>query len=162
MPLPFIASLAPRIRALLPIIEGGVARGISSRNINQAIKDATGTGIKRQTLLDVMRRISGVNALSSQLRFLPKTAIPNINRLPVALTRLQRRLSFTIELRGTEVATGNPTTQFVTVTTDTALSREVLESIAEEDARETGRYEDIEITSAILIGGKRAGEAGTL
>lgn len=160
--MPFIATLAPRIRALLPIIEGGVSRGISSRNINQAIKDATGKGIKRQTLLDVIRKISGVQAKHSQLKFLNARSIPNINRLPEALTKIRRRLSFRIAVRGLLIDTGEEMIQHVTLTMDNPLSRGAMETMAIDLVNDAKDRYGLEIQDSTLISGVRAGTFGTL
>lgn len=162
MPIPFLATLAPRIRALFPIIEAGVARGISSRNINAAIKDATGTGIKRQTLLDVMRKITGLAQKQSQLKFLTRGSVPNINRLPEALTKIRRKLSFRVLVKGFLIDTGEEIFQHVTLTMNAPLTRGRLEDMATELLDDRQERYGMEVLTATLVSGVRAGLAGTL
>lgn len=162
MPLPFIATLAPRIRALLPIIEGGVARGISSRKLNDVIKAATGQGIRRQTLLDVMRAVSGVQRAGSQLKFLGRNKLPNLNRLPQALTRIQRKYSFLVRVTGHLIESGETIFQHVTLTMDSALTKGRMESMAQEIVEDAKLGYGIAVSQALLISGKQSGLSGTL
>ncbi len=155
MALPFLAAFAPRIRALYPIIQGGVSRGLSSRAINASIKDATGKGVNRQKLLDVIRAITGVKQAQSQLKFLTKTSIPNINRLPQALTTIRRKLSFKILVKAINLASGETVEQNVTLTMDKPRSRDRMETMAVEIIESRQERYGLEVLTATLTEGLR-------
>lgn len=161
MALPFLLGLSKTARAAFPIIQGGVARGLSGRGIERALKGA-GLGIRRETLLDIIRREQGITRAGAQLRFLGTNRLPNIQRLPTALTRIRRRFSFTVQVTGRSIDSGLELLQNITVSTDTVLTRNELERIAEDAVLANQIRYGLDITSALLIGGKRAGAAGVL
>lgn len=162
MAIPALLAFAPRIRRLYPIIRAGVSRGLSSRVINAVIKKAEGTGIKRQVLLDVMRVIGGVQQQGKHLRNLGRNAIPNIKRLPEAITKLRTAVSFTVRVLGIAVETGEEVERWVTVGLDKPVSRSVIEEMARQ--RIEGRREkyEIEFLVAQLREGVKAGPLGRL
>lgn len=162
MATPILAGLSAIGRAALPIIRGGVSRGLSSRAINQLIKEAFGTGIRRQTLLDVMREVSGINRTATQLRNLGRFRLPNPARLPPAITRIRRNYSFVVRVTGRLIDTAELITQNITVSLDTVRTREEIERLAEQavlDNQSTYGMEDI---SSLIISGVRSGRLGTL
>lgn len=162
MALPLIAGLNALARAALPIIRGGVARGLPSRAIQGAIRTAFGKGIRNQTLLDIIRAEKGIAQLGAQLKFLSKKAIPNPFRLPAAITKIRRRYSFVVQVVGFVIQTGETRLKNITVATDTLLSRETLEALAERALIDGDSDPLDEITKSTLISGVQAGEAGFL
>lgn len=142
MAVPLSLRLSARVRSLLPIIESGITSGLSSRAINAAIQRATGTGVRRQVLLDIMREISGIRRHGDTLRFVRRDRVPNPNRVPLALTPIRRAMSSTVRVSGTLLSTGENITRFVQVTHDDILTRGEIEDIAagfiEEDKDEYG------------------------
>lgn len=139
-----------------------MARGISSRKLNAVIKAATGQGVRRQVLLDYMRAVAGVKQKSTFLKFLKDNAIPNINRLPTALTTIQRRFSFIVEVRGILIESGETIVQHVTLAMDSPLSKARMQQMAEQIVEDREERYGIEIDRGILLSGVRAGSAGTL
>ena len=130
MATPFSVRLSSRVRRLLPIIESGVASGLSSRAINTAIQQATGTGIRRQVLLDVMREISGIQKHGQTLKNVRLDRRPDPRRTPRALTPISTAFSSTVEIKGRLLGTGEPVTQHVQVVHDAVLTRGQIEDIA--------------------------------
>lgn len=130
MPPPFIASLGSRARSLLPIIQSGVSSGLGSRAINDAIRRATGTGLRRQTLLDIMRQLRGIEEAGERLRFVRRDRTPDPTRVPEALTSIRRRFGSTVRIEGVLADTGERITQHVQVTHDEPLTRGELEDTA--------------------------------
>lgn len=151
MPPPLSLTLTARVRRLLPTIQGGVAAGLGSRAINDAIRAATGTGIRRTDLLRVMREIRGVQEAGDRLKFVRRDRTPDPNRVPTALTPIRRRFGSTIEVRGRLLDTGESITRFVQVTHDQPLDRGALEDIGagfiEDDVDEYG----IALDSVLLV-----------
>jgi hypothetical protein len=157
-----LAAFGPRIVQMLPLLRGGVAKGLSLNALNEVIKGVYGRGIRKQTLVDVRRLIKGEISSGPILRNLKRNAIPNINRLPPALTRLRRNLSFIVRVTGIQTDTDLTVDQFVTVALDTAIPREEIERIAE-DAILTNQSEyKLVITRSQIQSGSRAGPAGIL
>ncbi len=158
---PFLLGLSPRARRASPIIRRGVREGISSRALTGILQRA-GLGIRRQTLLDIMRLVEGEAAIGPVLSALGLNRRPNPLRLPPALTKIRRAFSFTVRALGVDVETGVSREQFVTVTSDTLLTRGEIEALAEQ-AIETDRDRyQLRETQFQLTGGVRAGAAGLL
>lgn len=130
MPPPLSSTLTARLRGLLPIIESGVVRGLSSRAINSAIQRATGTGIRRQVLLDVIRQVRGIQTAGDALRFVRLDRVPDPSRTPIALTPIRRALSSTVRVDGILLTTGERISRFVQVTHDDILTRGQIQDIA--------------------------------
>ncbi len=158
---PFLLGLSSRARRASPLIRRGVREGVSSRALTGILQRA-GLGIRRQTLLDLMRLMEGEAAIGPVLSALGIGRRPNPLRLPPALTKIRRAFSFTVRVRGAELDTGLATEQFVTVTTDTLLTRGEIEALAAQ-AIETDqdRYKLV-VTDILLTGGLRAGIPGLL
>lgn len=158
---PFLLKLAPRARRASPIIRRGVREGISSRALTGILQRA-GLGIRRQTLLDLMRLYEGEAAIGPVLSALGLNRRPNPFRLPPALTKIRRAFSFTVRVRGADIDTGLVTEQFVTVTTDTLPTRGEIEALASQAIEaDLDRYQII-VSDILLTGGVRAGIPGVL
>jgi hypothetical protein len=161
MPIPLLATLSATARAAYPIIKGGVARGLSANAI-QGVLRAQSLGIRRQTLLDIIRAENNIERAQAALRYVGLNRIPNPNRLPQALTRLRRRYSFVVEIAGRAIETGESILQNVTVSLDTVLTRGEIERLAEEAVLSNMQTYGLEIDRATLTSGLQAGIAGTL
>lgn len=161
MPLPYLSTLTGRARFAYPIIQRGVRGGLSSRSIAESLTDA-GLGIRRATLLDIMRREREIVSHGLNMRFLPLSRAPNPDRLPEALTRLRRQYSYTVELRGRIIDTQELITRQVTVASSKLLTRGAAETIAAGYVLETPEAYGIEVDQVQLIGVLKSGELGTL
>lgn len=156
MPTPLSVRLTSRQRGLLSVIESGVASGLSSRSINTAIKNATGTGINRQVLLDVIREIKGIQRHGDTLKNVRLDRRPDPRRTPRALTPISTALSSTVEIKGRLLGTGESVTQHVQIVHDAILTRGQIEDIAtvffEEDQDEQFKSTSgIELDSVLLV-----------
>lgn len=161
MAIPFLAGLSLRARRASPIIRRGVREGVSSRQLTSILQKA-GLGIRRQTLLDIMRLVEGEAAIGPVLSALGINRRPNPLRLPPAITKIRRAFSFTVRVRGLETDTGAALEQFVTVTSDTLLTRGEIEALAEQAVeRAVDRY-NLSLSDTLLMGGVRAGAPGLL
>lgn len=158
---PFLSGVPPRARRAYPIIQGGARRGLSSREI-QRLLQAADLGIRRQTLLDIIRREKGIEAAGAQLRFLRRDRIPDPRRIPEALTRTLRAFSFKVRLRGFLADTGEAIERFVNVALDRPRTRGEIENIAEGFLQiEADRY-PFELTEVLLFEAVKGGRFGTL
>jgi len=71
MPIPFFNTLPKSARQALPIIQGGVARGLSSRASTQSILEA-GIKISRgRSVLPAMRALKQLEAQGQAVKFVP-------------------------------------------------------------------------------------------
>lgn len=136
---------------MLPSIERGVAAGLSSRAIGIAIKNATGTGIRRQVLLDIMREIRGISSFGENLQFVRLDRRPDPSRVPTALTPIRRAFGSTVRIEGRLLGTGESIIRHVQVTHDSVLTRGQIEDIAagflEDEESEYG----IDLTRVLLV-----------
>lgn len=154
------AGLNSAQRASLPSITAAVRAGASANEIQRAIA-GTDAAMRRTTLLDIVRAARAVTSEFADLRFLRRDRRPNPRRLPEALTTIRRDFSFTV--RGTLLAPdGSTFEQAVNVATDALLTRGEIEGVAAGDLG-SGRYgEVLEVMDIQLVGGVRAGPAGTV
>jgi hypothetical protein len=158
---PLLDSLSAIARQAFPIIQRGVREGLSANALGRVLAEG-GLGIRRQTLLDIVRAEKGVQVAGAALRFLRETAIPNPLRLPEALTTIRRLYSFMVEVRGIAGDTGERISQFITVTSNTLLTKREIQELALEAVERGGERYDFEPDESLLVGGLRAGPAGTL
>ena len=161
MAFPFLLGLSSRARRASPIIRRGVREGVSSRALTGILQKA-GLGIRRQTLLDIMRLMEGEAAIGPVLSALGLNRRPNPLRLPPALTKIRRAFSFTVRARGLDADTGASVERFVTVTTDTLLTRGEIEALAEQALEGEGPSGSLLSFEVLLTGGVRSGAAGVL
>ncbi len=161
MAVPFLLTLSARARAASPLIRRGVREGVSSRALTRILQEA-GLGIRRQTLLGIMRAVQGEVAIGPVLSALGVDRRPNPFRLPPALTKIRRAFSFAVRVRGAESDTGLEVERFVTVTSDTVPTRREIEALAEQAIEsDLDRYKLI-VADVLLVGGLRAGAPGLL
>lgn len=161
MAAPFLLGLSSRARRASPLIRRGVREGVSSRALTGILQRA-GLGIRRQTLLDIMRLVEGEAAIAPVLSALGLNRRPNPLRLPPALTKIRRAFSFTVRASGTDTSTGVLREQFVTVTTDTLLTRGEIEDLAQQAIEREGDPYNLIMASFQLTGGLRSGAPGLL
>lgn len=161
MPIPFLQTLPKRARLAYPIIQSGVRQGLASRKISELLQEY-GVGIRRATLLDIMRREREIVQHGLNLKFLPLDRTPKPERLPEALTKIRRQYSYTVELRGRVLDTQELITRQVTVASSRLISRRRAEELALAAVLERQDAYGIEVDETQLINVLRAGPAGTL
>lgn len=161
MPLPFISTLSRAARRAYPMLEAGVARGLSA-NANIAAYLAGGGQIRRQTGLDMIRRIRGVEDLSSRVRNIRPEFTPDPRRIPEALTKLRRAFSFRVRLRGTDISTGDDFERFVNISLNKPTNRALIERMAEAFQLSSSDRYGMDLDEVQLVGAVKAGDLGTL
>ena len=162
MALPLISGLNLLARQALPVIQRGVGEGLSSRAISSIIKDAFGKSIRRSTLLDVIRGIKGIEKANVQLKFIRKDRLPNVDRIPEAITRIRRNFSYKVKVEGHFIDTDIAHTEYINISSDINLTIAQIEAKALE-AMEAGikRYKLI-VEKLTLDEAVKAGKLGTL
>ena len=162
MALPILATVGKAARAAFPLIEGAVSRGLSATATNDLIRATMGQGIRRQTLLDIMRAVKGIESASSQLKFMNPNSLVNVARLAPAVTKMRHRYAFMVEVRGF-LETGERKSVFVNVVTDNnALTRQDIEDIAVGVVESNLNEYEIEVEDAVIQKGWRAAGGGSL
>lgn len=156
MALPFISTLSKSARTLYPSVLSGVRRGLSSRAIEQSIRKAGFSVSRSRTILPMMRAIAEVEKRGAAVRHVGLERSINVSRLPVSLTPLRRKYSYTVRVRGLNAA-GEIIEQFLTFSTNSStIKRSTIEDRTREVAK-TGQsgeaLDDIEVT---LVHGMRA------
>jgi len=160
MALPLLFSLNRLQRAALPMIRGGVAKGLSTRTINSIISRALGSGIQRPVLLAIIRSEKNIAASGTQLKFLRKNSFPNTQLLPESTVARLRKLNYVVEVRGVRIDTGEKFIQHITVATDVNLTRGEIEATADTFVVQGEERYLLVVESLLLISGERAGAAG--
>lgn len=138
-----------------------MARGLSGNAIITGYMRGGGA-IRRQTALELLARVRGVEQKSSQLQFLRRDRFPDPRRLPEALTKLKRAFSFEVRIRGFASDTGEALERFVTVALDKPMTRARLEQTGFEFSQPEPQQYGMVVTDVTLVGGKKAGLEGTL
>jgi hypothetical protein len=117
MPIPFFNTLPKSARQALPIIQSGVARGLSSRAITQSILDA-GIRISRgRSVLPAMRALKQLEAQGRAIADLSGSRRINARRLPPAVTDLKKAYRYRVRLEGLDQA-GEASVKHLFITTD--------------------------------------------
>ncbi len=161
MALPFLSTLSAAARLAYPAITGGVRRGFSANRI-QGILQATGIGVRRSTILDIVARSRAIFRHGDYLRTLRAGQRPNIFALPEALTKLTRQYAFTYKVEGTATDTGLPMQQYITLAMDKLKTGPEMQAEAVRVAEEGKDRYAMDATSATAIDGVQAGPLGTL
>lgn len=157
----FLSTLPLSVRQAYPIIRSAVKEGLASRSI-QTLLTKRGLGIRRQTLLDVMRleREGFQSALT--FRLLAPNVIPRQQDIPFAVSRLRRNYSYVFEVQ--TLFKNKVTTRMMTVSTNERLtldeSKERIVDALESNIDAYGEFEEIvSITPQSIV---RAGAAGVI
>jgi len=123
---------------------------------------AENLGIRRTSLLDIIRREKGIEIAGSNLRSMRRNLIPDPRRIPEALTTLKRAFSFKVRLRGIDTATGESLERFVQVSLDRPRSRAEVEDIGASFAFEDPERYQLALTEVLLQSAVKAGLQGTI
>jgi len=159
--LPFLSTLTRTARRAFPIIQGAVRRGLSANRI-QSLLSSVKLGIRRTSLLDLIRREKGIEIGAANLRAVRRDRIPDPRRMPEALTTLKRAFSFKVRLQGIDTSTGEDIDRFVQVSLDRPRTRGDIEDLGASFAFEDPERYGIDLTSVTLQSGVKAGFPGTI
>jgi hypothetical protein len=128
-----IGSLSAAARRNYSIIQQGVAQGLPSKAINDAIRAGTGAGIRRSDLLQGMRVAGGVQQAGRNIGNVGLNRRPNYATLP-AFTPVTSDKKYLVqyEVRWKDSVTGASGSNFITIGTDQTLTRLELDLAAVE------------------------------
>lgn len=157
----YLDSLTGAARFSYPFIQRGVREGLSANAIQKALA-ANDVHLRRSTILDLVRKERELVSAGSSLKFLNQNSRPDPRRLPEALTAIRRQYSFTVEVRGTSLSSGESRVQNITVVSDRLMTRGEIEDTATGFAEDGGERYGMEVDSVLLTRGMKAGAFGTL
>ncbi len=157
---PLLALLPKSARQALPIIQGGVARGLSSRAITQSILEA-GIKISRgRSVLPAMRAIKKLEQQGANVQFVGQRNRVNVNRLPPAITNTKRQYTYRVRVTGVNQL-GQQVEQFIHVSTDLDnLTRGMIEDEASRLINNRNRYDQVNEMEAFLEHGMQRAQVG--
>jgi len=128
----------------------------------QTVLRSQGLGIRRQSLLDIVRGVRGIEVAGARLRTLRRNFTPDPRRLPDALTKIRRAFSFEVRISGIDLSTGEDIVRHVSVSLDDPLTRSQIENIGLGFIEEELERYGLAVTDVLLTSGVKAGEEGTL
>jgi len=135
------SALSRATRANYAFISQGVAQGLTQKQINTALITATGKGIRKQDLLAGMRVAGGVQREGRAIQNVRLDRRPSYARFPTfqPITSNKKYL-IQYEIRTGDPVTGERGVKYITVGTDSLLTRAELDTAAM-DAYEAGQRE---------------------
>jgi len=153
------SALSRSTRANYAFISQAVARGDTAKTINDALIVRTGKGIRRQDLLAGMRVAGGVQREGRAIQNVRLDRRPSYQSFPTfqPITSNKKYL-VQYEIRTLDSKTGDRSVKYITVGTDSLLTRAELDQAAR-DAYESGqrekRYGDTQMLVGIVPVGAR-------
>lgn len=87
-------------------------------------------GVRRTDLLTALRFVRGVERRSNALASVRRDRKPDPARISISRTNIRRNFSFVVRVRGFDMVSGETVERFVTIVSDTVLSRDELEQAA--------------------------------
>ena len=160
MPPPLLSTLNARQRRAYPIIQGGVARGLSANAIGRVLR-LQDMGINNVVLQRIFRAETGVKLAGERLKNIPRHLPPDPRRLPDALTKIRRAFSFTVRIKGFDLTTGEDFLQHVSVALDDSLTRAEIENLGLSAVEKDRDRYGFAVTDILLVSGIKAGVLGT-
>jgi len=158
MAIPFLSTLSKSARTIYPQVLSGVKQGLSSRAIERSIRAAGFPVSRSRTLLPMMRAITEVERRGAAVKNIGLNRSINVNRLPVSLTPLRRRYSYTVRVRGIN-SVGDIVDQYLTYSTNSStILRKTIEERVLEIASTGQSGEALEDIQTTLVHGTRANE----
>lgn len=122
-------SLSPSAKRALPFIERSVRTGVSVSALQTALS-GQGMGVRRTELLAAVRFVRGVEIKTNAIRSIRRDRKPDPARIAIARTNIRRQFSFTVRVTGFRDVDGERVERFITLSTDTLLTRAELEAEA--------------------------------
>ena len=126
----FIDILSVDARTALPYIESLTAQGIGA---NEVLRQVTAAGFKiqRSLGLQAVRMAKGIELSRDYLSSLKLNVQPNPARFPTALTEIRRNYSYSVRITGFDTYTGQTGSRYVTVSTNSVLTKQQALDMAE-------------------------------
>ena len=134
--------------------KGAFSRGLSA-NAAMNLARLTGVGVRRTDFLSIYRELRGQSEAAYHIRSVRKTHLPNVDRLPHAITNIRREYSFNVRLNVRDGQTGDIMRRNITVSTDRLMTVGDIEAEAEAAYRSNTAYNQNEIIDIVVVEAKR-------
>lgn len=134
--------------------KGAFSRGLSA-NAALSLARLTGIGVRRHDFLGIYRELRGQTEAAYHIRSVRKTHLPNVDRLPHAITNIRREYSFNVRLNVRDGQTGDIMHRNITVTTDRLMTVGDIEAEAEAAYTSNPKYKKNEIIDISVVEAKR-------
>lgn len=153
--------LTVRVQSNLGIIRGGVARGLSSTQIQGLIRQTGQAGIRRTDLLQGMRHVRGITESGTRIRFVGLDRFPDPSLMEVSRTTMLSEFSYNVRVRAFDRRQGRTVDRFITVRSNLNLTprqiQEEAQAAIDEAPEEVSSGQLSEVEAITVIGAKRRG-----
>ena len=137
-----VGRLSVRVQANLGIIRGGVARGLSSTQIQGLVRQTGQLGLRRSDLLAGMRHARGIAEAGLNINNIRMDFFPDPSRLEPSRTRMLSKFSFEVRYAPPGWREGDPGARYITVRKDENLTHQQILDEAEQARQEAGGEKD--------------------
>jgi hypothetical protein len=134
---------------------------LSSRRIAESLI-AQGLGMKRQTLLDIMRYFNGKEKAANTIKYTRKDRLPRASSLPEAIGKLRRNFSFVVGYEGYDIRSNEKINGFITLSRDKMAAPGTLESEARKYLEDEEHQKYLMLNRVWFESGVKAGKQGVL
>lgn len=156
-----LARLTARVQSNIGIIRGGVARGLSSTEIQGLIRQTGQAGLRRTDLLQGMRHVQGIAETGLRIQNVRKDLFPDPSRFEISRTPMLSEFSYEVRVGPEFLDDGSLNKKFLTVRSDRNLRPQDILQNAEDalaGAPEFGPYIRLRGDDRLtIVGGKRRG-----
>jgi len=122
----------PRVRSNVAIIQRGIREGASNRQIQALIATAEGRGIRNIDLSQAVNYFKGVEQSNQNVRFIPRNARFNPERIPIHFRPMPQRYMATMRVNSIDNFTGESVERYFSVRFDDVLTPAEMQALAED------------------------------
>ena len=154
-----LSVLSAAARRALPLIEKGVAQGLSGNAIESLLK-GTEYAVRRIELQRAVRAVKGIIDPPYSIKNVRHDRLPDPSRIPEAITKQRRQYAVRTKITGVNSITGAQQSSYITLSFDDMITRNELEDFALELAESdtpSGNFivEEILLETATRATGER-------
>lgn len=153
--------LSARVQSNIGIIRGGVARGLSSTQIQGLIRQTGQTGLRRTDLLQGMRHVRGIVDSGTRIRSVGLDRFPDPGRMEISRTTMLSEFSYEVRVRAFDRRQGRVVDRFITIRSDRNLTPRMIQEEAQlaidEAPDEASSGQLSEVQAITVIGARRRG-----
>ena len=122
----------PRVRSNVAIIQRGIREGASNRQIQALIATAEGRGIRNIDLSQAVNYFKGVEQSNQNVRFIPRNARFNPERIPIHFRPMPQRYMATMRVNSLDSFTGESVERYFSIRFDDVLTPAEMQALTEE------------------------------
>tara|TARA_Y100000310_G_scaffold267714_1_gene279856 strand:- start:215 stop:739 length:525 start_codon:yes stop_codon:yes gene_type:complete len=122
----------PRVRENVAIIQRGIREGATNRQIQSLIATSQGRGIRNIDLSQAVNYFKGVEQSNQNVRFIPRNARFNPERVPIHFRPMPQRYMATMRVSSLDSFTGESIEKHFSIRFDDVLTPAEMQDLAEE------------------------------